>query len=375
MRWAHHARTSLLSRSIFFVCRPTIADSVNILHTIAFSTHDAWSVLLLRVTHNIHEVLRKHWTYIPTHTIYSSTTADLMLCCGSVVIPRWFYNFVCSRQVLCTYVPGIYFQNFIFKPQKETSLLLFRAWCGRVEKMKHNENWNSTNCVYCCKWMHQKYCIDACTYLWMYVRMNVCVYSSTFPCRLVLYTATGVQEEAGTRVRATLVPDARPRGPVEWLDSAVWSITGGGGSSQKAKPSWRNWGSLAMKLPYFKLARLCVCCVCVCVVQASRKLDVRGTLRAKRCVYVRVKYVGVLRCLHLIEKGLWHSLPAVRPVSSEEYWLAISIYLLVLFVFFTCVVGGARFVFFIFREKMDRASKERTSRHPPEKGRTGIIIS
>ncbi|CAM9623686.1 unnamed protein product [Hapterophycus canaliculatus] len=30
------------------------------------------------------------------------------------------------------------------------------------------------------------------------------------------------------RVRATLVPDAKPRGPVEWLDSTVWSIARGG---------------------------------------------------------------------------------------------------------------------------------------------------
>ncbi|CAN0015657.1 unnamed protein product [Pylaiella littoralis] len=43
-------------------------------------------------------------------------------------------------------------------------------------------------------------------------------------------------EATGARVRATLVPDAKPRGPVEWLDSAVWSATGGGGSSKTNRP-------------------------------------------------------------------------------------------------------------------------------------------
>ncbi|CAM9481957.1 unnamed protein product [Ectocarpus sp. 4 AP-2014] len=42
-----------------------------------------------------------------------------------------------------------------------------------------------------------------------------------------------MQEETGTRVRATLVPDAKPRGPVEWLDTAVWSFTGGGDAKAK----------------------------------------------------------------------------------------------------------------------------------------------
>lgn len=38
-----------------------------------------------------------------------------------------------------------------------------------------------------------------------------------------------IQESTGSWVTATMVPDASPRGPVEWLDSAVWGTTRRGG--------------------------------------------------------------------------------------------------------------------------------------------------